>query len=204
MNPDAPPIDARFAGPWPPAAELVRLELESYLGATGSDETRALPTRCAPWTVRDVTAHLAATFRRFGDCLHRGRTGDFARPFQPAEISVINADAVTSFEADPFAELPDQVHRFLDMVGDPSEPMPHQFGVIPAGLQVSFGLSELALHRDDVESARGESYRPSDEVVAALLPVWDDALMLSDPDEQDPWLRILRGSGRGPTERSGA
>lgn len=196
MSREPPVVAAQYAGPWTLASDLVRSELDAYLADAGDSTMQGRPTRCELWTVHDVTAHLAETFRRYADLLERSRAGEFAPPFAVGALSGENVRRVNEFTGDPIAALREQCARFLAMAADPAEPMAHQYGPIPVGLQVLFGLSELAIHHDDVVVARSRSYRPSDAVITALKPVWDDVLGLTDPDEKDPWRAILIGSGR--------
>jgi hypothetical protein len=70
-------------------------------------------------------------------------------------------------------------------VGDPEEPMAHQFGTIPVGLQLLFGVSELAIHHDDLADARGSRYQPRGAVVQALVPVWERVLGGLPPGAND-------------------
>ena len=80
---------------------------------------------------------------------------------------------------------------------DPVEPMIHQRGTIPVGLQMCFGINEFAIHHDDVAAARGSAYRPSDEVVDVLIETWK-ALTGGEtpPSGADHWAWILEQSGR--------
>jgi hypothetical protein len=74
--------------------------------------------------------------------------------------------------------------------------MGHQRGPVPVGLQVLLGLSELAVHHDDLADAVGSSCRPSDAIVAALVATKRaiDGLEAIG----DPWLTYLRSTGRDP------
>jgi uncharacterized protein (TIGR03083 family) len=194
-----PPVERRpepdLSGPWPLVADLVRAELAAYLEVAHIPQVQPSPTRCAPWTVRDLTAHLAVTFRRFADMLEQSQRGDLSPPFGREELTARNLREVEKFQGDPFAELQIQADRFLAGATDPDELMAHQFGPIPVGLQVLFALDELALHRSDVEEARGGSYRPSGKVIEALVPVWQRVLG-GLPAGPDPWRSILIASGR--------
>ena len=184
-----------LAGPWPPAAELLRAELAAYLDAADSPEVAELPTRCDPWTVGDLTAHLAVTFKRFAQMLERSRAGDLSPPFARRELSDENLRAVAVFSGDPYAELRRWAEGFVAAVGDLEEPVAHQFGPIPVGLQLLFGASELAIHHDDLEDARDGRYQPRTAVVQALVPVWERVLGGLPPGADD-WARILAASGR--------
>ena len=127
--------------PWPLALDWSAAELRGYLAAAADPALQHLATRCPAWTVHDLTAHLAATFRRFADQL-----------------------------------------------------MGHQRGPVPVGLQAMWGLSELAVHHDDLADATGGSYRPGDPIVAALVAMKQavDGFHVRD----DPWLEYLRSTGR--------
>jgi uncharacterized protein (TIGR03083 family) len=130
---------------------------------------RTLPTRCPPWNVASLTAHLAATFRRFADLLDRARAGDLHPPFPPDHLPEENLRAELEFSGDPLEQLSLQANRFLGSVGARDEPMANQFGTMPVGLQMMFGLNELAVHHDDLAHAAGDSYRPAEQVVQALV-----------------------------------
>jgi uncharacterized protein (TIGR03083 family) len=180
---------------WPLVDELVRRELRAYLDDTTDRSAHSLPTRCPPWTVLDITRHLAASVSRFNRLLAQSRAGDLSPPFARAGLSEENLLAVAEFEGDPTTRLQGEIDRFLREATDESEVIAHQRGPITVGLQMRFALNELAIHHDDVAAARGRRYRPSDVVVDALIPVWMEVL---GPLRRsgDPWDDILRASGR--------
>ncbi|MGZ4708061.1 MAG: maleylpyruvate isomerase family mycothiol-dependent enzyme, partial [Acidimicrobiales bacterium] len=188
-----------LAGPWPDGRGATRHELARYLGDVADGSLDRLPTGCEPWTGRDVTVHLAATFRRFGRMLEQGRGGDFTPPFAPDELDVENLRAVESFTGDPVAALDSAANGFLDQVDDLAEPVPHQIGTLPAGLLVLFGLMDVAIHHDDVVVPAGRRYRPRPETVEAILPMVERLFGLP-PDQADPWGVVLVGSGRPPID----
>jgi uncharacterized protein (TIGR03083 family) len=179
----------------PGVRALVRAELSAYLDAAGDPDAMGLPTRCSPWTVRDLTAHLAMTFKRFARMLEQSRAGDLSPPFAREELAAENLRAVAAFTGDPRAELRRWAEGLVAAATDPDEPMAHQFGPIPVGLQLLFGLDELVIHHDDLAAALGSAYRPPDPVVRALVPVWERALRGLPPGADD-WARILAASGR--------
>jgi uncharacterized protein (TIGR03083 family) len=186
--------DPRCGGPWPLAIAPARAELQGYLGAATVPGLASKQSLCPAWTVSQVTEHLAATFARFADMLARSRGGDLSPPFAPDGLTAENLRAVDAFTRDPVLALRDEAARFLGMVTDPAEPMGHQRGVIPAGLQVLFGLNELAVHHYDVTAPFGPGYRPPDPVLGLLLDMFGRVAAL--PGGTDPWDRILRLSGR--------
>ncbi len=183
----ARPPDGR---PWPAAVDQTRAELDAYLATASRPDLWDLPTRCPPWTVRDVTRHLAATFQRFADMLEQSRAGDLSPPFARTELDAENLRAVEDFTGVPEERLAAEARRFLDHVGDGDELMAHQRGSIPVALQVLFGLHDVVLHHDDVAVASGTSYRPPEGVVALLVPVWELLGLVGVGD--DPWPTVTR------------
>jgi uncharacterized protein (TIGR03083 family) len=184
------------AVPWPAALQWTRRELRRYLKAASDPTVRTLPTRCPPWNVASLTAHLAATFRRFADLLDRARAGDLHPPFPPNHLPEENLRAVREFSGDPLEQLSLQANRFLGSVGACDEPMANQRGTIPVGLQMMFALNELAVHHDDLAHAAGESYRPAEQVVQALVSMYSAVFGLPASHREDPWARLLLGTGR--------
>jgi hypothetical protein len=147
--------------------------------------------------VRDLTAHLALTIRRFAEMLEKSRHGDFSPPFAPEELSAHNLQAVERFRGDPATALALNADRFLKAVREPDELLAHQIGPIPVSLQVLFGLNELDIHHDDLAEARGSSYRPDDRVIEVLIPVHERVLG-GLPPAADSWTAILANTGRFP------
>lgn len=194
MTPTVPP---HLHGPWPDGVALSHLELGAYVDDVADGSLDEQSTRCPPWVVRDVTAHLAATFQRFQLMLDQGRTGDFTPPFTPEELDTENLRAVEVFDGPPLAALVAAAHGFLDDVTDLDEPVPHQLATIPAGLQVLFGLMDIAMHHDDVLSVTGQRYRPQPDTIAAIVSV-AERLFGMPPDQDDPWALMVVGSGRPP------
>jgi uncharacterized protein (TIGR03083 family) len=184
-------------GDWPLRADLLRAEADAYISTVKDAALWDLPTRCPPWTIQDITRHLAATFHRYVELLRRSRTGDFRPPFKPEDLAEENLRAVREFSGDPISSACEEVARFIALADDPAEPMINQRGTIPVGLQMCFGIDEFAIHHDDVAAARGGVYRPSDEVVGVLSETWR-ALTGGEtpPPRTDDWSWILEKSGR--------
>jgi uncharacterized protein (TIGR03083 family) len=182
------------AVPWPDAARWSHRELRAYLDAAANPAIQALPTRREPWTVTDLSAHLAATFRRFADQLERARAGNLGAPFGSGELTSENLRAVRDFRGEPRSELAMRADRFLTSIDAVDEVIGHQFGPIPVGLQVMFGLVELTIHHDDLAHATGGSYRPSSAVAAAMAGTYHAIFGL--PSGSDPWAFLLRATGR--------
>jgi uncharacterized protein (TIGR03083 family) len=176
---------------------MVRAELDAYLRDAREPDSQGLPTRCPPWTVHDLTAHLAETFARFRRLLAQGRAGDMTPPFRPADLHHHNLERVAAFQGDPVVVLEREAAGFLDEVGDPDELVAHQLGPIPMRLQLGFALSELAIHHDDLAHAHYRAYDPPVETVTLLAALWDGlrGLPIPEPDDTD-WTRILRATGR--------
>lgn len=190
-------MDSRYLGPWPDVNDLILAELDAYLATAGRPDVRNAATRCEPWTGDQVTAHVAATFARFTAMLKQSRAGDLTPPFARDELNAQNLRAVEGFVGDPVAALRKNATEFCGLAEDPAEVMAHQFGPIPVGLQAIFGLSDLALHHDDLWAAVGERYRPAEAVIDPIAAGWAVALdepgLLVDPD---PWAALLAVSGR--------
>lgn len=180
--------------PWPQAVDWSHRELQRYLDAAADPDIQALATRCPPWSVADLSAHLAASFRRFADQLEKARSGSLAAPFPPDELSRENLRAVRDFHGDPLGELAAQAGRFLGAVDTVDEMIGHQFGPIPVGLQVMFGLVELTVHHDDLANATGSCYRPAGDVVEAMAHMY--GAVFGMPAGADPWKCLLRATGR--------
>jgi uncharacterized protein (TIGR03083 family) len=194
-----PAIATPMAGPWSDGAvPAARQELARYLDDVADGSLDGLVTGCVPWTGRDVTVHLAETFRRFSRMLDQGRRGDFTPPFTPDELDAENLRAVEDFTGEPVEALRSAAGRFLDEVDDLDEPVPHQLGTIPTGLLVLFGVLDLALHHDDVLVPAGRRHRPEPSTLEAVRPVIV-RLFGVDPGQDDPWAVIVVGSGRPET-----
>ena len=185
----------KVAGPWIYAPEIVRSELERYLDDASRPDIQELPTRCPGWDVRTVTVHLVCTFTRFGEMLARGRSGDFSPPFAVNQLAAENQRAVRDYAGgDPCEQLRAVVTDFCADLTEGEELMPHQHGPIPVGLQVLFGISELAIHHDDVAVAAGHRYLPPARTLAVLGQLsrrWRGV-------EVGDWTTIVLASGRLP------
>lgn len=180
---------------WTRSLDACHDELAAYLLTAGEAAVHDLPTRCPPWTVRDVTRHLAATFERFNRMLARSRAGDLSKPFEMEDLGEENLRAVREFDGEPEARLREEATAFLAAAGDPDEMIAHQFGPIPMSLQVIFGLADLTIHHDDVAVASGARYRPPEATVGLLVDVWSQRFG-GGPEGDDAWEWILRASGR--------
>lgn len=196
MLPSRAMRDAAAPGAWTDVRDITRAELQSYLTDASDPAIQDVPTRCPPWTVADLTRHLAATAARFNAMLAQSRAGDLTPPFGRNELSKENLRAVREFSGDPLARLREEAERFLSDSSDPDEIMAHQLGPIPAGLQQRFLLNDLAIHHDDLAVAIGGSYRPPDAVVDALAEVFTAHRWWRGPKNPDTWARILFSSGR--------
>ena len=177
--------------------DLVRAELRAYLAGAADPASQELPTRCPPWTVRDVSAHLAETFARFNRLLAQARAGDLTPPFGPKDLTEENLRSVAAFQGDALEILAAEAEAFLGQVGDQDELVAHQFGPLPLRLQLGFALNELALHHDDVAHAMRRAYEPPPETVELLARIWTElgGLPIAEPGDTD-WKRVLRRSGR--------
>ena len=178
-------------------ADIVLAELRAYLADAADLEIQELPTRCSPWVVRDVTAHLAATFTRFNQMLAQSRAGDLTPPFEPRGLSDENLARVADFTGDPLAALEREALAFIAEATNPDEMIAHQFGPLPMRVQMGFALNELAIHHDDLAHACRRTYEPPLATQALLAKAWDrlGGLPIEEPGDTD-WSRVLRASGR--------
>jgi uncharacterized protein (TIGR03083 family) len=183
-------------GGWPDVRALIRTELTAYVSDAADPSIQNRPTRCEPWTIADLTRHLAATVARFRSMVEQSRGGDLTPPFGRNGLSEENLRAVREFSGEPIASLRAEAERFLQETGDPEEIMAHQFGPITVGLQQHFLLNELAIHHDDLAAASGSSYRPPEPVVEVLSKVYTALRWWRGKKSPDPWARILFSSGR--------
>ena len=199
-----PAIAPPMAGPWSDGAvPAARQELWQYLDEVADGSLDGLATGCVPWTGRDVTIHLAETFGRFYADARAGTARGLHPSVRPDELDAENLRAVEDFTGDPNEALRSAADGLLDQVDDLDEPMPHQFGTIPAGLQVLFGLLDLSLHHDDVLVAGGRRHRPGPDTLEAVRPVIV-RLFGVDPGQDDPWAVDRRRIGTpGPGLISG-
>lgn len=177
--------------------EAVRAELRAFLTDAGDPAIQALPTRCAPWTVRDLSAHVGLTFARFNRLLAQARAGDLTPPFGPKDLKHENLRAVAAFTGEPLGLLADEAEAFLDAARDQDELIAHQFGPLPLRVQLGFALSELAIHHHDIAEATHQHYEPPEQAVELLARFWTElgGLPISEPGDTD-WKRVLRASGR--------
>lgn len=173
---------------------LLRRELDAVVADPADGD---LLTRCDPWTVSDVYRHLAATFYRYDELLRRARDGRMEPPFGPDDLPAENQRAVDGFPPglDPRRSLCEHASRFIAMATDLDELMPSHKGVWRVALQLGLGLAELAIHHDDIARARGGTYRPADDVCAAIVAAYEQ-LGRGSSEGGDVWAWILRASGR--------
>lgn len=160
----------------------------TYLATAADPELWDVATRCQPWTVRDVTRHLAATFERFADMLEQTRTGDLTPPFGRTELDRRNLLAVEEFDGVAEQRARDEFDRFLALIGNGGELMAHQRGPVPVALQLLFGLGDIAVHHNDIAVVTGSSYRPAPAVIEMLVPMWE--LVAGPSASPDPWTEI--------------
>lgn len=171
-------LDAREIGPgwdrsWGLPVDLLRAETAAYL-ADVADRV-ASPTRCPAWDGRGLTAHLAATHERIADLLRATRAGPCGPPFPVTQLAAVNqreAAAIVEGPDDEVDRLAAAVDAVLALVDDPDEPIAHQRGLVPVGLQLAWLLGELAVHHDDLLADAG-GREPGSDVVAVVAPAYE-------------------------------
>lgn len=182
---------------WPIPGEAIRHALHGYLAAVTAPRGLEARTHCPPWTGAELTAHLVATVRRFTTCLLRTRSGDPRPPFPPDRLDAENLAQVQAFDGAPERMLAAEVECFLGLLADPAEPMAHQRGLIPVGLQCRWLLGELLLHRADLATPGAAWWPPADDLAELLIPAY--AIFTPDPRDGRPghaWAALRRMTGR--------
>ncbi len=153
-----------------------------------------LVTTCSPWSVFDIVRHVAATAERFVDMHRRALAGDLSAPFDRVELGSENLRAVAEFSGNAFSRVRSLVDTWLAEATDDEQLVGHQFGPQRVGLLNLFLLHDVVLHHLDIEQAAGGTYRPSEEVVMALVPMWAELGVELTGD--DLWVAMVRAGGR--------
>jgi uncharacterized protein (TIGR03086 family) len=167
---------------------------------TPADLSRTTP--CTGWDLAGLIAHMTAQHRGFAAAA-AGRGAD------PAPWKALPA-------ADPVAEYRQAARDVLTAfatAGDAVFTMPEIAPrTVPAPMAVGFHLVDYLVHSWDVAVARGVTFTPEPDLVAATLPIAlavpDDGQRLSPefpfrpavavPDGASPFERLLAALGRDP------
>ncbi|MEU4623427.1 TIGR03086 family metal-binding protein [Actinoplanes sp. NPDC023801] len=160
------------------------------------------PTPCTGWNLADLIAHMTAQHRGFA-------AAAIGHGADPAPWRTLPA-------TDPIEEYRqaarDVLVAFTTAAETPftmPEIAPH---TIPAPMAVGFHLVDYLVHSWDVAQARGVTFSPEPDLVAAALPIAlavpDDQQRLSPefpfrpavplPDDAGPFHRLLAALGRTP------
>lgn len=178
-----------------PIRTLIAHETAALVRSAAIPGRADIVTACTPWSVFDILRHVAATASRFVEMHHRALDGDLSAPFDRTHLGDENLRAVAEFSGNPFSSLRELVDQWLTEATDDDQLVGHQFGPQPVSMLNQFLLNDIVIHHLDIEVAGGSTYRPDDDVVEALLPMWN-ALGVPISTDGDRWASIVRASGR--------
>lgn len=145
------------------------------------------PTRCRPWDVRRLAAHLAIPAASLTNGLAALRSGsDRSRGDAPLPDDVNSGEVLQTLQ-ERTARLEDQLSRLTpDELDRPLPPQADGDLVLPARTVLQLVLVEIGVHRSDMDAALGDSGSLDDDVieaVAAVVPAW---LILGAADSPRP------------------
>ncbi|MGV0774484.1 TIGR03086 family metal-binding protein [Mycolicibacterium elephantis] len=153
----------------------VTASVDVVAGVTPEDLDR--PTPCAGWDLADLLAHMTVQHHGFASAA-RGRGADLA-VWEPATV----ADAVRADPAAAYAAAAAEVLAAFEADGvlNATFAMP-EFGpgaTVPGEMAIGFHFVDYVVHGWDVARSLGVGFRPSADVLDAVLPL---ALAVPDGD----------------------
>ena len=181
------------------------------IAAQFSSTTWNLPTTCQEWRAADLAAHLRCVADDYHEYLDDAPVSRLSRLMATGAHPQSIARKLARQNAAEIATLPDvppeehivafatSATRYAARIG-PLLGLPHHSyrgrEITVAGM-ACVATVEWHLHAWDLASALGMSYRPAEP--EAVLAAWIEGIPLLLPDrERDPWLAVLRVSGRFP------
>ncbi|MFC4337923.1 maleylpyruvate isomerase family mycothiol-dependent enzyme [Salininema proteolyticum] len=180
---------------------------------TLSEEDWGLPTRCGPWTVADLVAHVSRGIARVSDCVAGpeplSSDTDAVGYFRPGDRFSAATDGERLASAQRAAEgmTPDEHVSLLERrlsaaLADASSRPGGRRVVTRHGDRMELGqfvltrVIEVALHGIDVADAVGRPRWTTDEAADVLLPLFLKGHNDIDIPEASEFL--ARASGRAP------
>jgi hypothetical protein len=170
-----------------------------------------LPTTCPEWRAADLAGHLRCVIEDYHEYLDDAPVSRLSRLMATGANPQSITRKLARQNAAEIATLPDvppeehiaafarSATRYAARIG-PLRRLPHHNyrgrEITVAGMA---GVACVEWHRHawDLASAHGISYRPVDP--RAVLAAWLEGIPLVLPHfERDPWLAVLRASGRLP------
>lgn len=169
------------------------------------------PTTCPEWRACDLAGHIRCVADDYHEYLDDAPVSRLSRLMATGAQPQSIARKLARQNAAELATLPDvapEAHiaafarsatRYAARIG-PLLGLPHHSyrgQVITVAGMARLACVEWHLHAWDLASALGISYRPADP--GAVLTAWLAGIpMVLSGDERDPWLAVLRASGRMP------
>ena len=169
----------------------------------------AAPTSCPEWRAADLAGHLRCIADDYHEYLDDARVSRLARLMGTgahAEAIARKLARQNAAELAALPEVPPQEHiaafaesalRYAARLG-PLLRLPHHSyrgRVITVAGMAGLAIVEWHVHAWDLASAIGEVYRPPDP--EAVLAAWLSGMPhLPLRADVDPWLAVLRSSGR--------
>ncbi|HEX5190009.1 MAG TPA: maleylpyruvate isomerase N-terminal domain-containing protein [Streptosporangiaceae bacterium] len=169
------------------------------------------PTTCPEWRAADLAGHLRCVAEDYHEYLDDAPVSRLSRLMATGAQPQSIARKLARQNAAELATLPDvppaehiaafarSASRYAARIG-PLRTLPHHSyrgQVISVTGMAGIACVEWHLHAWDLASALGISYRPADP--GAVLTAWLSGIpMLLPSYEPDPWLAVLRVSGRLP------
>jgi uncharacterized protein (TIGR03083 family) len=169
------------------------------------------PTPCPEWRAADLAGHLRCVADDYHEYLDDAPVSRLSRLMATGASAQSIARKLARQNAAELAALPDvppaehiaafarSATRYAARIG-PLLRLPHhtyQGKVITVAGMAAAACVEWHLHAWDLASALGISYRPADP--GAMRAAWLTGIpQLPLGQERDPWLAVLRSSGRLP------
>ena len=184
------------------------------LAAQFSPETWDAPTPCAEWRAADLAGHLRCVADDYHEYLDEAPASRLARLMATGAHPDTLGRKLARQNAAELAALPDRpapehIEAFAESARGyarrliPVWDLPHHHyrdTVVTVGGMAGAACVEWHLHAWDLARALGKEYRPANpEIVLAGGRTGAPQLPLgTDVGTGDPWLILLRASGRSP------
>jgi uncharacterized protein (TIGR03083 family) len=156
------------------------------LGGLGDDDDWARPTRCAGWSIRDLTRHVVWGVSMEGDAVRRAGAHDE----EPADGRTMPRDSDGPALLDALRVAADDLVREVRALGPGAESLtcPMPYGATPLPVALDVFLFEAGIHASDFADALGHD-RPLTEdtvpstasVLGAFLPAFATAATTRPP-----------------------
>jgi uncharacterized protein (TIGR03083 family) len=184
------------------------------LAAQFDDQTWAAPTPCAEWRAADLAGHLRCVADDYHEYLDEAPGSRLARLMATGAHPDTLARKLARQNAAELAALPERpppddiaafaesARSYADRLGPVWELPHHRYrdAVVTVGAMAGAACVEWHLHAWDLARALGKDYRPADPEI--VLAGWRAGLphhpAENEADSGDPWLAVLRASGRSP------